>query len=565
VVPFPEPRQSVYKGVRFLEQNHQAEYIFEPVTIEVPYQNPLYDDKAEDGTAALTGYETRIRVEKTSLDTDEFIAAMWLKGVRFGLQLPVVEKAMASSKTERVVVACAQLPKPGIDAQLLDEFAGLRHNNSVEMLNGKPDFRRYINRYPHIAQGRTLLKKMAMQPGRVGFTVKGEPLQTTEPKDLDLTPYAGDGTCIEQLPDGWALVAALDGFVSLDDANARFNITQTIETRMDITAKNTGDLALDADEFISHGEVQEGREVKGKNMRFASAVYGNLVSDAGCVVLEDNLSGGNVVVHGAGSISLLKKAFNARIEAPLGQIDLLYAENTLIIGDSVFIAQAVNCVIVANNLQITTAQACTLAGRSITIETADARRNNSTKVVVLIPDFSAYLLKLEGACAELAMLQKLMLQKAEQLTTIKNDPEFSKYLAMREMVNHAKQTVTPDIAHQYAKLQLTQALALKNIERLVKDMQKLRGLITGRSAEIHAMKEEQQRAESQYYCRINTVADETSVHSMDAVLKLSSLSNKRLNELKLWIEAATTEGTCVFSGCSGALDWCYTAENPVTS
>ena len=555
VVPFPASRQNLYKGVRFLEQNHQAEYIFEPVMLEVPFEHPLYGDKLADGTAAVIGFETRTRLEKASLDVDEFIAALWLKGVRFGLQLAVFEKAVASSKIERLVVAQAQLPKLGTDALLQDEFAGLRSNNRVDMVNGKADLRRYKNRYPHIAKDRTLLKKIPVQPGSIGFTVTGEPLETSVSNDFDLALLAGAGTRIAQLPDGWGLVAALDGFISLDEATGQLTITEKIETKVHISAKNTGDLALGADEFISHGEVQEGRIVKGKHMRFTAAVYGNLLSDGGNIVLEDNLSGGTAIVSGTGSISVIKRAFNARIEAPLGQIDLNYVENSLIIADSVFIAHAVNCVILANSLQITYAQACTVAAKSLDIEKTDARKGTPAKIAVSKPSLNADLQKIDGMSAELLLTQKLLKQKSEQLAAIKKDPEFAKFLAMREAIQSAKLPITPEIDAQYSLMQRAQSINFKTIERLVKEIQTVRSTFSERSAVLKMMEEAYRREVDRYYCHIAHIADETSVYSIDALLSLTTLADKRFAELKSWIDSAAAEGVCVFSGETGTLDW----------
>ena len=40
-----------------------------------------------------------------SLDLDEFIADMWSKGIRFGIDVAAVRAAIASGKSERVIVA----------------------------------------------------------------------------------------------------------------------------------------------------------------------------------------------------------------------------------------------------------------------------------------------------------------------------------------------------------------------------------------------------------------------------------------------------------------------------
>ena len=46
---------------------------------------------------------------------------------------------------------------------------------------------------------------------------------------------------------------------------------------------------LTVDEFIEHGEVQEGREVHGRNMMFKSDVFGRVLSDGENIQLKKQL------------------------------------------------------------------------------------------------------------------------------------------------------------------------------------------------------------------------------------------------------------------------------------
>ena len=69
-------------------------------------------------------------------------------------------------------------------------------------------------------------------------------------------------------------------------------MTEKLENKAGISVKTTGDLVLSVDEFIEHGEVQEGREVRGRNMVFRSDVFGRVISEGGNIELKKNLSGG---------------------------------------------------------------------------------------------------------------------------------------------------------------------------------------------------------------------------------------------------------------------------------
>ncbi|UUZ47990.1 hypothetical protein LP420_33935 [Massilia sp. B-10] len=82
--PFDGQRRTLYKSVKVVDG--QAEYYFEPVVLTDP------DDPDGPGITA-------------HLTLDEFIADVWNKGVRFGIDTESVQRAIQFGKTERVIVA----------------------------------------------------------------------------------------------------------------------------------------------------------------------------------------------------------------------------------------------------------------------------------------------------------------------------------------------------------------------------------------------------------------------------------------------------------------------------
>jgi len=137
--------------------------------------------------------------------------------------------------------------------------------------------------------------------------VTGAIIEPEIPKDLDLKVLSSRGTAVEQDEDGEYIVSTMDGFISIDAKLNSISITEKIETKDGISAKTTGDLALAVEEFIEHGEVQEGRTVKGKHMTFLDDVFGNVVSQGGNIVIAGNVSGGRIEAQD-GNITLGKRA-----------------------------------------------------------------------------------------------------------------------------------------------------------------------------------------------------------------------------------------------------------------
>jgi len=92
---FLPERHELYRGAKLLEGGNRAGYFFEPVSIEEVYEDPVYGEPGEDGVSPVTGYETKTWQAPTELDFDEFVAAMWLNGVKFGIDEDAVRQAIA--------------------------------------------------------------------------------------------------------------------------------------------------------------------------------------------------------------------------------------------------------------------------------------------------------------------------------------------------------------------------------------------------------------------------------------------------------------------------------------
>ena len=282
IVRFAPERHALYRAVKLLEGGLHAEYLFEPASLEVAYEEPVYGEPDELGVAPIIEYASKTRQEPTTLDFDEFVADMWLKGVKFGIDEKGVRKVIASGETTRMQIAHYLEPTEGRDAEILEMSSHLHRDDSPKILaNGKADLRIFKNRFPQMVKGERLIKKIPRELGKQGRKVSGEAIEPRKPDDLDLDALVSLGTNVEREADGEYVVATMDGFLIIDERTNKISVVEKIENKGGISARTTGDLLLAVDEFIEHGEVQEGRTVEGKHMTFMADVYGRVLSQGG--------------------------------------------------------------------------------------------------------------------------------------------------------------------------------------------------------------------------------------------------------------------------------------------
>ena len=553
-------RKSLYKEVRVLEQGARAEYLFEPVFLEVSEQVPVYGQTDASGQTPILGHREKTRLEPTSLDIDEFICVMWTRGVRYGIQVQAVVDAIAANKADRLAVALERPPEPGRDAELLEQFEGLHRDDSPLITAGRADLRRFKNRFPQIAKGQRMMKKLPRQLGKPGFRVTGAIIEPDLPKDMNLEALAGPGTCIENSVDGQFISAAVSGFISIDVASNQISVTEKIENKSGINVKTTGDLTLSVDEFVEHGEVQEGRVVEGKHMKFTSTVYGSLVSKSGRIELEDNLSGGRATSAG-GSVHIKKRALNAGVEAVGGSIDVHYAENSTLIGDEVVIGHAINCEVIANKLRVGLAQGCTLAARSVQVEISDMCRGKANLVSVLVPDATEAQRKLAALRLGVADTERKIEAVSAEIKKLAADPEFSKLLALSEMVRAGKLVLSPVQESNFRQMQNRHVAGLKAMQRFAKEEQALQQSLQARHDEITQFRQSQSALAAGRGCTIREVVGETCVQQVPTSLGVPNFRGVTGNDLGKMLREMMPAPKRVFLEDRGSLAWCHTADD----
>jgi hypothetical protein len=533
LVPFDPARRALYKAVKINEG--KAEYYFEPVYLADP-ANP-------DSLG-----------QPAALDIGEFIADMWGKGVRFGIDVGAVRAAIDSGKTERVTVAQRLDAAPGRDAQIVEVSHDIHRSDAPRQLaNGKLDLMAFQNRFPQIQKSVKLLQKVPRAAGTVGFELSGIPIEPAAPSDVELGPMAGPGTIIEQSADGEFLVAQQTGYLNVDAKSGQISIGDKIVSRDGVSSRTTGNLQLTGD-YEEFGEVQEKRVIEGEGITIHADVFGNIVSRGGTVLLNRNLVGGTA--HNArGDIKVKGVASGAVIQASCGEVVMNRAESCVISGTRVTVEHAVNCEIIADEVLVKQAEGCAIAGRHITIESAGPRKQSEMLVFALRPDSAQIdeVIKLMTARVdEFGVLAAGRKAEMEQMTS---EPEVRKYVMLASKIRKKELILTPEQVPVFQKMALAVGPALKSIAKVSLEVKAAE--TEQQSGQALVAQLMQQRSDSDGVSRVEVrlVQGETTVRTMKFNPDGSSTYDLPAKDIKARLRSNAAGGEMIFSGGQGAIDW----------
>ncbi len=556
VMPFSAKRRGLYKAVKVDAKKQHAAYFFEPVSMTIIIEEPVYGEPGEDGVVPIVGSTHKEILQPTRLDTDEFVTDMWLKGVRFGIDIEAVNGVIARGESVRLNIASQLDATPGSDAEIEEACNVLHRDNSPKLLvNGKADLRKFQNRFPQIAEGARLLKKIPRVLGKAGFKVNGEMIVPEMPHDdIDLPAMAGEGTRVETQDGCEYIVSCQDGFLSLDAKSNHISVTEMIENKGGISLKTTGDLSLAGNEFIEHGEVQEGRIVEGKNMTFRSDVYGDVISQGGFILFEKNLSSGSARSYG-GDVTSNGRVFSSVIEACNGQVTLKYAESCLIAGESVAIDRAVNCDIVAENVQIGSAEGCCIAGKNVQLDSSSACRSKETLVSMLVPNLSVIDAQIAQMGREIHECNQLVEAKNSELAQLKSNAEFAKYLTLAASIRQGKIQLNAAQQDGWQKMTAKFAGSMSAGGKLSAERQESLTRAQAFLQEQAHLLAAREKSCAGICCEIKAIDGDTRVQSMYA--SVADLQQCEPDELRRRLREHDIKHQRIFSDDTGSLLWRY--------
>lgn len=554
---FLPERQMLYKEVRLTGRDAHVEYLFEPVRIERVVQRPLYGVDA-GGATVVTGFEEIRQSEATSLDVDEFVMILWTRNVRAGIDVAAVRAAIATGVTGRVVVARRVAPKVGADATVSEETTALHRDDSPAILpNGRIDLRHFKNRFPQVAAGTRLLKKVPRRFGECGIEVSGTLIEPPAPRDFEIETLAGPGTRIERTGEGEFIAAARDGFVDIDMQSQMISVTEKIINRAGVSIRTTGDLTLSGDEFEEHGEVQERRVVQGLHMSFHADVFGRIVSRGGQVHLHATLAGGHIE-NPQGRVVVDGRATSSIIDAAGGEVAINLAESVSLMARQVNIKQAVACDIVADEVMIDEALACAIAARRIQLRQAGSHRHVETLITVCVPDLSAIDRRCLAAARAVQVLEQRVATQQKHKEKWLGMPEVQSYLAAVEHMRAGVLTLTA--AQEVQWQQATQKLArpLAELRTLDDELAPLLARLARRREELAALEQERALAAGGISCRIENVSGEVTVQMRLVEPGIPLFHGLTAQDMKQKLRDPRARGERLFSGSSGRFEWAWT-------
>lgn len=536
--------------VRLFDGNRLALYKAPKVSLSYAeyYFQQLYQEEMTlpDGTV--------IPERPVYLDIDEFIADMWNKGIRFGIDVAAVKAAMASAKPDRITFATDLEPEKGQDATVVEVSSDLHRSDAPKArADGRIDLQSFQNRFPQIKAHMRLLKKLPPVPGLPGFDLAGRKTEPEPPKDLTLRFLAGEGTEAKMFEDGEYLVSTREGFLSVDAKSNRISITDKIVSLEGVSGRTTGNLQL-AGAYEEYGDVQEQREVTGSDITVHGNVYGNINSRGGTVVLDKNLVSGSVH-NAAGNINIAGVASNSVIYAANGAITIARAENCVISGGKVKVEEASNCEIIGDEVFIEVAEGCAVAGRNVEMENAGPRRRTEMVIYVLVKDvtqFDQEIAELEQRVAAFAQANEASQREIDRLSAL---PDVRRYLALAAKLRTQELVLTPEQGQHLKKIAGAVADEVKALQKSQQDLQAgqtQHKLLNDRLLRVIEQKVE---AAGIARCGLHMVSGETMVRTMPFAADTTALRALQPKELKARLRGTPSGGELLFADATGSLDW----------
>lgn len=531
--PFDPQRRALYKSVKIADG--QAEYYFEPVVLTDP------DDPDGPGVSA-------------QLSSDEFVADVWNKGIRFGIDIAAVQRAIDFGKAERVIVASRLEPVPGIDAHIIEVSSDLHRSDAPRQLaNGKLDLMAFQNRFPQIKQGERLLKKVPRQDGETGFELSGTPVPPPLPKDVDLGAMAGHGTAVELTGEGEFLVSIQSGFLNVDSKTHQLSVDDKIVSRDGVSARTTGNLQLTGD-YEEFGEVQEKRVIEGESITIHADVFGNIVSRGGTILLNNNLVGGSA--HNArGDIKVKGVASGSVLQTSNGEVHIHRAESCIISGTRVVIEQAANCEIMADEIIIVQAEGCALAARKVLIESAGPRKAAEMQIFAFTPDSARIDEAIASMLNKAADFGNRVIERKAQLEALTNQAEVRKYVMLASKIRKKELTLTAEQLPQFQKMATAVGPALKAIAKVSLEVKAAETEQQAASDLVLALQRQRHDCAGSSEVRVDMVNGDTTLRMLRFNLDGASLYDLPAKDIKPRLRANSDGAELILSTDSGKIDW----------
>ncbi len=564
IASFKPDRLGIYRDPKVDRNGDLAEYFFEPLTLDLNFEEPVYgppEVEDDDSSRPILGYKMITKSVPVKLDPDEFVAAMWLKGIRYGLDMVRISEVIKNNSMERLEIAHTCPPKDGVSASIIELSNTLHRDHTPKKLSdGRVDLGSFSIHFPQVAAEARLMKKIPRVLGKPGWNVRGVVSEPAIPKDFDMQAMSGPGTRIERVDNEEFLVASISGFLNIEAKSNQLSVTEKIVSKQGVNMHTTGNLELSGADYEEHGEVQEKRQVTGHNMTFLANVYGEVVSDGGKIELKSNLAGG-AAKNSHGSIVIEGTVSNATVEDKGGEITLNIAQNTLIIGKKVKIQKAVNCEIMAEEVEVESCSGCAIAGKAILIHNAGEWKGTESLVTIQLPDATAWNQRREDLDKQITAIRQSMAGKQGNIEQISSQAEVRKFLALRQKIESNEIKVSPEQEAGWKTTLLRFAPIIRQLDKLTDDIRKLGDEDRYLCDQLQKVQDAQRRAEEAISCVIENVSGDTVVRTRFGPVEGLLFPNLPHKELHMRLRESGEASDHMFSDDSGAYAWILAPQN----
>ena len=537
VSPFAAQRKGLFRNVKIREG--EAEYFFEPVFLPA--------ETLPDGTL--------LPERPAHLDFDEFVAELWTRGIRFGIQEGPVRAGMAAPRGERVTAACELAPSPAQDAHVVEVASELHRSDAPrQRADGRLDLTSFQNRFPQIKHGARLLQKVPGVPGAPGCSLSGQPIAALQPADVDLRPYAGEGTLIEREGDSEFLVAARDGFLDVDPKSGKVSINEKIISREGVSGRTTGNLEL-MGAFEEFGDVQELRDVNGSDITVHGDVFGNIHSSGGTIVLGRNLVGGKAV-NAKGDIRVDGVASGATLQAAHGTVLVNgRAESCVISASKVVIEEASNCEIFADEVEVKLAIGCAIAGRRVEVESAGPRKSSEMVLYVVVQDVTSHEAELAELAQQIATRQAELAGWRAEHERLNSVAEVRSYLTLADKLRRGEIHLTEAQVPQLKKVAAAVAPQVRAIGQLAASLrqgEEALAALQARCAELEALKRD---AAARSSIHVQMVDGDVLVRTLPLTAAAAEAFQLQPKDYKALLRGPRLDSSTLFQGSAGSFQW----------
>lgn len=197
---FDESRRTLYRKPKVSLDHKSADYFFDSVYLEG------IDDNG------------KIQEIKSQIKFDEFVAAMWSEGIRFGLDFENIQKIINEGQIVRYTIAHQKEPSGQKDASLEPVISfEIKRGAKEGATANRVDILNYEQSYIRVEKDVKIYRKNPRKLWFPGWTIQGEIIRPEDPQDISLYTFLGDGTREERVDGADYIISNHSGFPRLEE------------------------------------------------------------------------------------------------------------------------------------------------------------------------------------------------------------------------------------------------------------------------------------------------------------------------------------------------------------